>query len=361
MIIFLSNTNEDYDLFKYNKSLISDLSNVDHYPIIRSYISKEENDEGDYNYSDISNIGMVYLYIHRKGSNRKKETKTEYARELLQFLEQAASYGIKDIRSLKRSEIEAYQDWLTLRYPKTNTQAKKVSILGAFLTWCYKEKYIQRDLSRGLVSVQINKNQIPDRDIEESSVRAAIDFYSEDPKFKSLLLLLGSTGLRLNEIVTPKWNDLYFDSVRKKHYLRTKTKRDRIRHAHIKEYVLKELQEYRQRVGLNISLDPNDYSPFYPNRMGKHYLLTSLSSIVTKKLADAHLRTTQNYKTTAHFFRHFFARAAYNAGASVDRISKTLDHSSTRVTEENYLHRELKKEHDVSDYVDIFGNGDSLK
>jgi integrase len=169
------------------------------------------------------------------------------------------------------------------------------------------------------------------------------------------MMLLATTGLRLNEVITPKWRDLYFDSVRKKYYVRTETKRDGVRHAMIKEYVLQELLEYRRRLGLSTTLDSTDHSPFYPNRSGKHYLLTSLSAIVTKKLAAANLQTTQDHKTTAHYFRHFFARRAFESGASTDRIAKTLGHSTSRITEENYLHRELKKEFDVSDFVELTG------
>jgi integrase/recombinase XerD len=126
-------------------------------------------------------------------------------------------------------------------------------------------------------------------------------------------------------------------------------------HALIKEYVLEELLEYRRRLGVKTVIDPFDDSPFYPNRSNKHYLLTSLSSIVTKKLAAANLRTVQDQKTSAHFFRHFFARSAFEGGASTDRIARTLGHSTSRITEENYLHRELKKEFDVSDFVNLSG------
>lgn len=128
-------------------------------------------------------------------------------------------------------------------------------------------------------------------------------------------------------------------------------KTPRIRHAIIREAVLQELMEYRRRLGLNVTLDPTDNTPFFTNRSGKHYLLSSLSDFVTKKLAAASLITVQGGKTTAHYFRHYFVRNAFRNGASVDRISKTIGHSISRITEENYLPRELHKELDVGDFV----------
>lgn len=342
-------------------NILQKLMDEKFYTNIRAYVRESEDENGDYDYSRVSNIGMVYLFIHRKESNRKNNTKTEYAREIMQFLRHMSETGINDIRQLKRAQLEAYQEWLADRYPKTKTQAKKITILSSFLSWCYDEKYLKRDIDRGLISVKLDKNQIPDREISDDALQGAIHYYANDPKFRSLMMILATTGLRLNEVILPMWKDLYFDSVRKKYYVRTTTKRDGERHAHIKDYVLQELMEYRRRLGLHTTIDPNDNSPFYPNRSRKHYRLTSLSDIVTKKLATANLRTTQNQKTTAHYFRHYFARAAFNNGATVDRIAKTLGHTSSKIAEENYLSRELKKEHDVSDFVGIVGFGENPK
>lgn len=335
--------------------LIHTLTDDRFYTNIHSTIIASENEHGEYDYEPLSNIGMVYLFLHRRSGSRKPRTITEYARELVQFLRHVAESDISDFRHLKRSQIEAYQEWIEGQYPKKKTQAKKIAILSSFLSWSYDEKYLKRDLTRGLVGVILDKSQIPDREISPTSLQAAVRFYDHDPKFKCLMLLLASTGLRINEIITPKWKDLYFDSIRKKYYVRTKTKRDGERHAHIKKYVLQELLEYRRRLGLSTTIDPHDETPFYPNRNGKHYLLTSLSAIVTKKLAAANLRTERNQKTTAHYFRHYFARAAYNSGAPVDKIAKTLDHSTSRTTEDNYLSRDIKKENDVSEFVVIPG------
>ncbi|CAM4044641.1 site-specific integrase [Paenibacillus alkaliterrae] len=335
--------------------LIHTLTDDRFYSNIHSTIIASENERGDYDYEPLSNIGMVYLYLHRRSGSRKPRTKTEYARELIQFLRHLNEYDISDFRHLKRSQIEVYQEWIESQYPKKKTQAKKIAILSSFLTWCYDEKYLKRDLARGLAGIILDKSQIPDREISPASLQAAIHYYSNDPKFKCLMLLLASTGLRINEIITPKWKDLYFDSIRNKYYVQTKTKRDGERHAHIKKYVLQELLEYRRRLGLSTTIDSHDETPFYPNRNGMHYLLTSLSAIVTKKLAAANLRTERNQKTTAHYFRHYFARAAYNSGAPIDKIAETLDHSTSRTTEDNYLSRDIKKENDVSDFVVIPG------
>lgn len=317
-----------------------------------------ENHSGEYDYSAVSNIGMIYLFLHRKDGNRLDKTKKEYASILIQFMEFLSTKNISDLRVMKRSEVEDYQNWIEDMYEKKKTQAKKITVLSSFLKWCYEEDYIMKDLSRGLSGVTLDRNQIPDREISPSTLGKSLHYFDNDPKFQGLFYLLSTTGLRLNEVVTPDWRDLYWDDVRGKHYLKTKTKRGGERHVHVRPDVLGLICEYRKRLGINIQIDPNDSSPFFPNRYGKRYTLTSLSAQVSKKLHVAGLITTQNYKkTTAHFFRHYFARTAFNNGAPIDLISKTLGHKSTRTTE-NYLSRELKKENDVSDLVTVPGFGE---
>ncbi|MGU3473169.1 tyrosine-type recombinase/integrase [Paenibacillus sp. D51F] len=343
------------DTHLLSPSIIQNLVNPSYYDELSVLVSSSEDHQGNYDYTQMSNIGMVYLFLHRRGRKRSERTKMEYARELHQFLCYLSDYGIGDIRELKRGQMESYQQWLEVQYSKKKTQAKKLAILSSFLAWCYEENYLERDLKRGLSSVQLDRSQIPDREISPASLEAGLLYYDQDPKFKSLLLLIASTGLRLNEVITPVWGDLYFDSIRKQHYVKTITKRLGTRHAVVQPAVLEELMEYRRRLGLSTTLSVQDKSPFYPNKYGRPYTLTSLSAIVTKKLAAANVVTVQEQKATAHYFRHYFARSAFNNGASIEKIAATLDHSSIRTTEQNYLSRELKKENDISHLVDIPG------
>lgn len=323
------------------------------YETVMSYVKSNEDEDGNYDYSDISNLGMIYLYVHQRGRKRSKTTKADYIRELIRFLRYASSLGKLDIRELTRSEVETYQMHMESRYPKTTTRAKKIGIVRSFLEWIYEEDYIPKNLTRGLIPVRINKDEIPEREIDEQDFHKAIVYFNDHPKVKALLMILGTTGLRLNEVIAPKWGSLSFDSQRKRYYLRTKTKRGKIRYANIKDYVLDELCEYRKRLGLNTRIDPKDETPFYPNRFGRHYSLSSLSSSLSKHMAEAGLSTIQLQRVTPHFIRHYFAQAAFSAGAPLGHIAETLGHTAERTTKENYLRNALKKEHDVSEYVDI--------
>jgi integrase/recombinase XerD len=323
---------------------------------VMQQITKSENAAGDYDYAGVTNAGMLYLYIQkngRRGKPRKDNTKIEYVREIVFFFRYAAAIGKPDMRELTRFDMETYQAHLTKTYERKTTLSKKVVIMHGFLNWAYKEGYLKKDLCRGLENVIIDKEQIPDRDIDEQVLKQAIMFYKDHPKIQSILILLPTTGLRLNEVITPVWGDLYFDGRQKKYYLKTLTKGGKVRHAQIKEYVLDILIEYRKRLGLTSAIDPKDTTPFYPNRSKKKYNVRSLTTSLSKHMATANLTTVHAGRVTPHFMRHYFARAALAAGALIDWISQTLDHSNTQITKDNYLSRDLKKENDVSNYVDI--------
>lgn len=334
-------------------NLIPALMSTQYYPILRERISAYEDEDGNYDYSGISNLGMVYLYVHNREKKRKDKTKEDYVRTLTTFLADVADSGKGDIRELSRFDMEMFQARLEQRYPKSNTQAKKIVIIHSFLTWCYEEGYLPKNIARGLRQVAKIKEEIPERDIEEADLRAAIAFHKENPKVQSLLLILATSGMRLNEVILPRWGDLYYDRSRKRHYLITRTKGDKLRHVHIKDYALEVLMEYRRRVGLPVALHSGDASPFYPNRRGKRYNLTSLSSYLSEQMAAAGLTTVHGHRVTPHFMRHYFAQTSYANGAPLDWISETVGHSSTKITKDNYLSRQLKKERDVSDYVDL--------
>ncbi|WP_054025079.1 tyrosine-type recombinase/integrase [Bacillus sp. FJAT-28004] len=316
-------------------------------------ISISEDSEGNYDYSSISNIGMVYLYVHNRGRKRKIQTKVEYVRELLKFIEYVRIIGKANIKELSRFDMETLHSLLIRKYTKPKTSEKKLVIIRSFLTWCFEEGYLTKNISRGLRSIASSKPNIPERDIEESDLKRAIIYYADHPKTQSLLIILGISALRLNEVITPKWGDLYFDKKRGRYYLKTLTKRDKVRHAHIKDYALKVLIEYRKRLGLNIAINADDQTPFYPNRFGRHYSLSSLSTYLSKQMADAKLTTIYGGRVTPHYLRHYFAQTAYTQGAPLDWISETLGHSSSTITKENYLSKLLKKERDVSDFVDL--------
>ncbi|MEE4580500.1 tyrosine-type recombinase/integrase [Paenibacillus polymyxa] len=342
-------------LIKENiKEMKDNMLDNTYYDTLTKRASLYEDKQGNYDYSLFSNVGVTYLYVHQKGKKRGVQTKKEYISIIIDFLIILPSVCKKnDIRELGRYDMENYQMYLEEQYPKKTTRSKKVTILKSFLDWCFEEGYLKKKISRGLIPVKIDKEEIPHRVIDPATVEAAVRYYNKNPKIKSLILLLATTGLRLNEVITPKMKHMSYDPIKSQYYLETITKNKKKRFALIKPYVLREIREYRKRIGLRTEINPDDDTPFYPNKFGKHYNRSYLSTMLSNHMLAAGLVTTDNKRITPHYIRHFFAQSAWHAGASIDDIAETLGHSSTKTPKENYLRTQLKKERDVSRFVDI--------
>ncbi|MFC7561640.1 hypothetical protein ACFQY3_25750 [Paenibacillus farraposensis] len=104
-----------------------------YYDTLTKRASLYEDQQGNYDYSLFSNIGVTYLYVHQKDKKRGLQTKKEYISIILDFLIILPSLFKKnDIRELGRYDMENYQLHLEEQYPRKTTRSKKITILKSF-------------------------------------------------------------------------------------------------------------------------------------------------------------------------------------------------------------------------------------
>ncbi|MBB3112120.1 site-specific recombinase XerD [Paenibacillus phyllosphaerae] len=334
--------------------LTTALMTPDHASPILARIPTKENKYTKYSdYSSISNLIMLYLYVHRPSRRANKSSKKDYFRQLIPFLQYLYTTEKTDMRELSLYDMKVYQEQLTGKYRKSSTRAKKIILLQAFTAWCFKLGYLTDDLSKGLASVIIKKEEVPEKDINHNELTSAIEFYKANPKIQSLIMILATTGLRLQEIAESKWCDLLVTDSGK-HYLIVQNKRGSTRRVFILNKIIDLLMEYRQTLQLGIKLDKQDPSPFYPNRYGNHYRTSTLSASISKRLSAAGLTTIDGHRITSRFLKHYFAHQTYANGATIEQIRAALDHYhySDR-TMNHYLANKLRPEKDASDYVNL--------
>ena len=306
-----------------------------------------------YDYSPLSNIAMIYLYIHQKKSafeDRKDKTKQEYLSELLRFYREVER-TVGDIRNLDRRMMENYEMSIIARYPKRTTASWKLVVVKSFLKWLYKVGYINQDITIDMSGATVKIKDRPDRNLKTDEVQRMIRYHHNNPKALALIALLATTGLRIAEVASAVWGNLEWDEEAKGYFLTVKGKGNKIRDAYIQENVLDVIKEYRRRVGMSDQINPADKSPFYPNVRGEHYNPRALSEQLNKYLQQAGVRTDER-KITAHWFRHYFARQADLAGASLTDIQRTLGHESV-ITTQGYLERSAMRRQNVGRLVKI--------
>ena len=319
-----------------NKELLSTLLTPAYVESIKERIYDEK--AGEYDYSRLSNLAMIYLFAHQKKNafeSKKHKTVKEYISELLMFLQDVQN-TVGDVRNLDRRQMEAYQETIVKKYKRT-TAARKITIIKGFLKWLYKVKYLDKDITIDMAGASVRVKDRPDRSLQTHEIQKVIDHFHDNVKVVSLIALLATTGLRIAEISKAIWGDLEWDDEVGGYFLKVIGKGDKLREAYIHEEVLDLLREYRKRVGLSDRLDPSDKSPLYPNNHGGFYNSNALSAQLNSYLEAAGVRTEER-KITAHWFRHYFARQADIAGASITDIQRTLGHESL-LTTQGYLDR----------------------
>jgi integrase len=103
-------------------------------------------------------------------------------------------------------------------------------LIKSFLKWLYEVEYIETPLHMAFLNNEVHMKDRPDRDLSYEEVKALIDYHRNHPFKWGLLMLLATTGLRIQEIAQSRWCDLYYDSGIGEYFLRVKGKRDEIRH-----------------------------------------------------------------------------------------------------------------------------------
>ncbi|MFB7142789.1 tyrosine-type recombinase/integrase [Gottfriedia sp. NPDC056225] len=326
-----------------------------------------------------SDIDMIYRFVYQRkeigdlyeddeiSGSKNKQTRKTYIKELLTFYNhlfenkqilledtfQTESQSI--LRILEPRHVLNYQKWLVAapfgRYNKPykkTTIAKKTVVLKGYFKYLYEQKYIERPLHYSLVSANVTRNDLPNRDVTYEEVKQILDYYKSSPLHYTILITLATTGLRSAELATAKWKDISKDH--RGYWLKIMGKGRKEREVYLMDYVFDEIVKLRKRKGLVIDLDSLDDShliltsnmkPYSPNHLSKF-----VSEMISRTMFPFLQHHSRNGKISAHFFRHFYAIFSRENGADIYSISTSLGHESIKTTQ-IYLAKHEKRDTNV--------------
>ena len=146
----------------------------------------------------------------------------------------------------------------------------------------------------------------------------------EGHRNRAIIEVLFSCGLRVSELVSLKWSQLYA----KERYLRILGKGSKERLVPISERALKEIENYLVwRNELKIKPGEEDY--VFLNRRGAHLTRTMILIMLKRQADEAGIHKT----ISPHTLRHSFATALLEGGADLRVIQALLGHESIGTTE----------------------------
>jgi integrase/recombinase XerD len=154
----------------------------------------------------------------------------------------------------------------------------------------------------------------------------------EGHRNRAIIEVMFSCGLRVSELVSLKWEQLY----EKERFLRINGKGSKERLVPISDRALKEIDYYLPwRRQLLIKPGEEDY--IFLNRRGAHLTRTMVLIMLKRQAQEAGLKK----EISPHTLRHSFATALLEGGADLRVIQALLGHENIDTTE-IYTHMSMK-------------------
>ena len=219
------------------------------------------------------------------------------------------------------------------------TQARILSGVRTFFRFLVSDRQITNDPSELLESPAIGKHLPEVLSTEEIDLMEnAIDLSKwEGQRNKAIIETLFSCGLRVSELVTLRFSDIFANE----HYLRIIGKGSKERLVPISEQALHEIQLWLYDRNL-MHIKPGEEEYVFLNRRGAHLTRTMILIMIKRTAAAAGITKT----VSPHTLRHSFATALLKGGADLRAIQEMLGHEDIGTTQ-IYTHidiTQLRKE-----------------
>ena len=282
---------------------------------------------------------FTYLEVEK---NYSSHTILNYRIDLEEFASflRSVSCGASDEQSLPveavvYADLRRFLAQLKARRLKPRSLARKLSSLRSFFKFLQREKIIQTNPAKLLVTPKLDK-PLPHFMSEEETVQLIESPKSgkiNSPRDKAILEILYSAGIRVSELVGLNVDDVDFIGNIIK--VMGKGKKERI--VPIGNHALSALKEYLD--GRKV-----DNKFIFVNKNGTRLGDRSVRNIINKYI----LEQAMAQHVTPHMFRHSFATHLLNHGADLRSVQELLGHVNLSTTQ-IYTHlttEKLKKVYD---------------
>jgi integrase/recombinase XerD len=279
--------------------------------LLNSY-TKEKEHEGSSKASIVcikSTLLILFSYLNNQGIEEVKEVRKENLKSFIKYL----------IEFEKKEGVKKY------RTESINTMIGRIK---RFFLWL-DEKGILKGAVGGLHFLKhtesVSRNILTRKEITGLFNVEAKTMY--EFMMKTIFVLLYASGLRINELLNLRINNINYEA---KTFVIYEFKERKERHVHIGEVGINYLKIYLEKVRDKISLDAKENEKvFLSNYEGK-----SLSGFaVNKSLKEFCKRAGIKKRISSHSFRHSYGSHLLENGAEIKHISELLGHSKLSTTE----------------------------
>jgi integrase/recombinase XerC len=273
-------------------------------------------------------------------SNEKKyseNTITAYKKDLNTFhVFCKDEHGINNISKIPYSIIRSWIVNLSDSNLSPLTINRKISALSRYYDFLIKLEQIDESPTKNHKRLKVqSKIIIPFTEDEVFSVINVFDDSFEGKRDMLIIDTLYSTGIRRDELIKIKLNDLLFDE----NLIKIQGKRNKERLVPILPSLLQNINNYI-KLRSNIKSSINN---LFITKKGTQ-IGPSLVYRVVKKYFS---KVSSKVKISPHVLRHSFATHLLNNGAGINTIKEILGHSSLASTQ---IYTKIKLPKIISDY-----------
>ncbi|MDA3880757.1 MAG: site-specific tyrosine recombinase XerD [Prolixibacteraceae bacterium] len=266
-----------------------------------------------------------YLRLEKGLSQNSVNAYVNDINKLLEFLK-LNNKGISPDK-VKLAHLKGFLEWLNEKGVSPRTQARTISGIKSFYKYLLIEERVISDPTALLEPPKIGR-KLPDV-LTMEEIEKIIDVIDvekpEGQRNKAIVETLYSCGLRVSELVTLRYSNVFFDDG----YIKIEGKSGKERLVPISKRAIKEIKSYLEeyRDGLRVAAEDDDI--LFLNRRGKRLSRVMIFTII-KNLAD---KLKFNKKISPHTFRHSFATHLIEGGADLRAVQEMLGHESILTTE----------------------------
>jgi len=295
---------------------------------------------------------FTYLEVEK---NYSRHTTLNYRIDLEEF----AKFLETPIEAVAYPDLRRFLAQLKARNLKPRTLARKLSSLRSFFKFLQREKIIQSNPAKLLVTPKLDK-PLPYFMSEEEAVQiieAPKSGKINSPRDKAIFEILYSTGIRVSELVGLNVDDVDFIG----NIIKVMGKGKKERMVPIGDQALNVLKEYLDK---RLNSPPQEGAPLHNLTKSKEQGLwgggnfvfankggTRLSDRSVRNIINKYIREqAMAQHVTPHMFRHSFATHLLNHGADLRSVQELLGHVNLSTTQ-IYTHLttdKLKKVYDKS-------------
>ncbi len=283
------------------------------------------------NYINDFVIDLTYVKNYSLNTVKSYETDCTLFQEYLKH---------KTIEKASSSDLRSY--FKTMDFKSEKTLARSMSALRAFYDFLIQKNIIKSNPMDNITSPKIGKYLPEVLTIEE--VDKLLDFEPHDAftfRNRCILELLYSTGLRITELVTLKFENISIDDALIK--VMGKGSKERIVPMNdiTCDYLKKYIEEIRPTM---IKTVQSDY--IFLNNHGKQLTRQAVFLMIKKRASEIGIKKD----ISPHTLRHSFATHLLQNGADIRFIQELLGHSDVATTE---IYTHIANETLKKDYNDL--------